>query len=79
MPKDDCVVCVLIEESAAALERWTQMHGASEEVESLHQHADPTDCAYWRAGYLKALQDILSLIASREEPGKKFGTYSLFH
>jgi len=79
MSKDDCVVCFLIEESAAALELWTQKHGSAEGIEPLHQHADPTDCAYWRAGYLKALEDILSMIASREEAGNKVGASSLFH
>lgn len=79
MSKDDCVVCVLIEESAAALKHWTQKHGSSEGIEPLHPHTDPTECAYWRAGYLKALQDIRSLIASREELGNKSGAYSLFH
>ncbi len=77
MSRNDCVVCGLIEESAAALEHWTQK--SSQGIEPRHQHADPTDCAYWRAGYLKALQDILSLIASREEAANKFGADSLFH
>ncbi len=41
-------------------------HGPSAMREQLHLDPDAPECIFWRHGYIKALQDLVSLITERD-------------
>lgn len=70
-----------LEEYAAVLTEWMRDHGSSAMCDQLHLDADSAVCEFWRHGYLKALQDLQSLIRSRHvsELLSRHGTSRMFH
>ncbi len=56
----------ILEEYAAALEEWMRVHGPDAMRKELHLDVDSTIGTFWRAGYLRALQDLQVLIRDRD-------------
>ncbi len=56
---------LIIATYAAALGEWMREHGPSVMRDQLHLDADSPMCEFWRAGYLHALEDLVTLIRDR--------------
>lgn len=70
-----------LEEYAAVLTEWMRDHGPGAMRDQLHLDADSAVCEFWRHGYLKALQDLQSLIRSHHVSDllSRRGTSRMFH
>ncbi|MGC4095745.1 MAG: hypothetical protein QM706_01400 [Nitrospira sp.] len=81
MIEDDAELYAMLEEYATVLTEWMRDHGPSAMREQLHLDADSAVCEFWRHGYLKALQDLQSLIRSHDirELFPRQGTSRMFH